>query len=1064
MFPFWEDVIAPLIEATGARRVIEIGALRGETTVRMLEGLGPDTELHVIDPVPQFDPTEHERSFAGRYFFHLGISHDVLPALPPADVVLIDGDHNWFTVYNELKLLADTARSSDTALPLLIAHDVGWPYGRRDLYYEPSRIPDEYRHRYWRYGMQPGVSGLRLGGMNVDLANADHEGGPRNGVMTAIEDFIAEYERPLRLLVLPLYFGLAVIVEEAVIAEHPALGELLDRFDSVESQRKLVELGERIRIDESISSQMWHRALNERVARTTSRYLAVIKAALLDEHYLDNEVRIEYLRGVVGRQAPDLSPLRDPARLLQERYRRIKRARLTGEPLDAGESHTFGAYTNMGRAQLDHLERALDHVRTDAIAGDLAEIGVGRGGGAIFMRAYLDAHELEGRKVWAAGEFLATQSADLNQVRDGFDRFGVLDDTVRFLQGPPAETLAHTDLGGLALVRFGTELGPALEPALTAVLPRLSSGAIVIVAGTGDPVVEATVDDWRRRFGVDAPLERIDWNSVTWTMPERASVQVPPAPPASTETVALSVVVVFYNMRREARRTLQSLSRSYQQGVENLSYEVIAIDNGSDREQHLTAAEVQSYGPEYQLLDIGDAANPSPVAALNAGLARARGENVALMIDGAHVLTPGVLHNAMLALAAYEPAVVAAQQWYVGPGQQPDAAREGYDQQFEDQLFEQIQWPTDGYRLFEVGHFIGERDWFDGIVESNCIFAPRKLLEQVGAFDERFSMPGAGYANLDLFERLALTPGVTVASLLGEGTFHQFHGGTTTNVVDPVEHRSRVASYGRHFFTLRGRSLLQLDRPVKYVGSLSPNAAKRTRARRPFRSLDVMRDPVRHGAEGAAVPVPDELKLAAIDAIWERKAWKDATWLGYRVNRYPADLQCAQELLSQHRPDVVILAGDDDGLGGRALFVAAILELEGHGHVVAVGADDTGARPEHPRVTYVAGRADDGKVAAQVRSLTEARGNAMVFLALGDHLRVFNAFEQYASLVPAGGYVVVENTVVNGRPAAADFGAGPLEAVFKILAAHSDFVSDHGVERYTITFNRDGYLRRMEPK
>jgi cephalosporin hydroxylase len=1064
MFPFWDDVIAPLIEAAGARRVIEIGALRGETTVRMLHGLGPDCELHVIDPVPQFDPTEHERSFAGRYFFHLGISHDVLPALPPADVVLIDGDHNWYTVYNELKLLADTARHTATALPLLIAHDVGWPYGRRDLYYEPSRIPDEYRHRYWRYGMQPGFSGLRLGGMNVELANADHEGGPRNGVFTAIEDFIAEYERPLRLLVLPLYFGLAIIVEEAVIAEHPALGELLDRFDSVESQRKLVELGERIRIDEVISSQTWLRALNERIARSAARYLAVVKAALLDEHYLDNEVRIDYLHGVMGRQSPDLSPLRDPTRLLQHSYQRMKRARLTGEPLDADDRIAFGPYSDMGRAQLDRLEGALDHVRIDAIDGDLAEIGVGRGGGAIFMRAYLDAHEMEGRKVWAAGEFLATQGADLHQVRDGFDHFGVLDDAVRFLQGPPGETLAHADLDSLALVRFGAELGPALEPALTAVLPHLSSGAVVVVAGTGDPAVEAAVEDWRRRFGVDTPLERIDWNSVTWTVPDRASAAASVASPASTETVALSVVVVFYNMRREARRTLQSLSRSYQRGVENLSYEVIAIDNGSSREQRLSEAEVRSYGPEFRLLEMGDAANPSPTAALNAGLARARGENIALMIDGAHVLTPGVLHHAMLGLAAYEPAVVAAQQWYVGPGQQPDAAREGYDQELEDKLFEQIQWPTDGYRLFEVGHFIGERDWFDGIVESNCIVAPRKLLEQVGAFDERFSMPGAGYANLDLFERLALAPGVTVASLLGEGTFHQFHGGTTTNVVDPVEHRERVASYGQHFFALRGRALLGLDRSVKYVGSLSPNAAKRTRARRPFQSLGVLRDPVQEGAEGAPVPVADELKLAAIDAIWDRKAWKDATWLGRRVNRYPSDLQCAQELLAQHRPDVVIVTGDDDGLVGRALFVASILDLVDHGHVVAVGADDTGERPEHARLTYVTGRADDAEVAAQVRSRAEAQGDAMVFLALGDSRRVINAFEHYASLVPVGGYVVVENTVVNGRPAAAGFGAGPLEAVFRILAAHPDFVSDHGVERYTITFNRDGYLRRMEPK
>ncbi len=103
MFPLWDDVIAPVIDAAGARRVVEIGALRGETTARMLKRLGSECELHVIDPVPQFDPAEHERAFPGRYHFHLGTSLDVLPDLPPADVVLVDGDHNWYTVYNELQ-------------------------------------------------------------------------------------------------------------------------------------------------------------------------------------------------------------------------------------------------------------------------------------------------------------------------------------------------------------------------------------------------------------------------------------------------------------------------------------------------------------------------------------------------------------------------------------------------------------------------------------------------------------------------------------------------------------------------------------------------------------------------------------------------------------------------------------------------------------------------------------------------------------------------------------------------------------------------------------------------
>ena len=135
MYPFWDRVIWPLVQATRARRIVEIGALRGETTALMLERLGPDTELHVIDPVPEFDPAEHEKRFPGRYIFHRDVSHSVLPMLPPVDVALIDGDHNWFTVYHELRMLSETARKGGAPLPVLVMHDVGWPYGRRDLYY-----------------------------------------------------------------------------------------------------------------------------------------------------------------------------------------------------------------------------------------------------------------------------------------------------------------------------------------------------------------------------------------------------------------------------------------------------------------------------------------------------------------------------------------------------------------------------------------------------------------------------------------------------------------------------------------------------------------------------------------------------------------------------------------------------------------------------------------------------------------------------------------------------------------------------------------------------------------
>src|ERR1700693_4108779 len=116
-------------------RVVEIGALRGDTTVSLLDSLGADAQLHVIDPAPQFDPSEHARRFAGRYVFHRDLSLNVLRTLDPVDIALIDGDHNWYTVVNELRLLRDRADAAARPAPVFVLHDVCWPYGRRDGYY-----------------------------------------------------------------------------------------------------------------------------------------------------------------------------------------------------------------------------------------------------------------------------------------------------------------------------------------------------------------------------------------------------------------------------------------------------------------------------------------------------------------------------------------------------------------------------------------------------------------------------------------------------------------------------------------------------------------------------------------------------------------------------------------------------------------------------------------------------------------------------------------------------------------------------------------------------------------
>ena len=185
---------------------------------------------------------------------------------------------------------------------MLILHDVCWPYGRRDLYYVPERIPAEFRQPYRWAGMRPGQSELvGNAGMNRDMANAEHEGGPRNGVMTAVDDFVAEHParaegRGATPLLRPGHRGGA----NGCSTTSRDLAALLDRFESPDGQGAIVDLAERIRVDEAIFGQAWIRMLEDQVRRGADRYLERVKAALIDERGLEHELRVSYLLGLGG--------------------------------------------------------------------------------------------------------------------------------------------------------------------------------------------------------------------------------------------------------------------------------------------------------------------------------------------------------------------------------------------------------------------------------------------------------------------------------------------------------------------------------------------------------------------------------------------------------------------------------------------------------------------------------------------------------------------------------------------------------------------------------------------
>ncbi|PWE18736.1 hypothetical protein DDZ18_03850 [Marinicauda salina] len=246
----------------------------------------------------------------------------------------------------------------------------------------------------------------------------------------------------------------------------------------------------------------------------------------------------------------------------------------------------------------------------------------------------------------------------------------------------------------------------------------------------------------------------------------------------------LSLVVAAYNMARELPRTIYSLSRDYQRGIGPLRYEIIVVDNGSS--VPVDEAELKAIAPETRVIRIDDA-SPSPSSAINAAVRTARAPLIGLMIDGARLASPGLLKYALNAHRIDPQGLIGTYGFHLGPDVQMKSVFEGYDQEVEDELLASVDWRENGYRLFEISVFAASsaKGWFKPIAESNAVFLPRSLWDQLGGLDERFRSPGGGKVNLDFWKRAVEAVG-DPWMILGEGTFHQVHGGAATNQAAPA--------------------------------------------------------------------------------------------------------------------------------------------------------------------------------------------------------------------------------------------------------------------------------------
>lgn len=289
MHRFWDDIVKPIFKEFKVRNIVEVGSKGGDHTYKMIEYCSKTGGfLHSIDPGPEYDYKEFESKYHEFFKQYTDLSLNVLYKLNDIDAVLIDGDHNWYTVFNELKLIDESYEE----FPIVFFHDISWPYGRRDLYYNPDEIPEDYRKPYLKKGILPNKSELDDNGINSHLFNAAIELNDKNGVLTAIEDFIDQTNRKLDLYKFDILNGFGILIPVEKNLKLKDSGILDDAY------LNLLSKGEQERINYQIESNKFKNLVNEKHSENVKLHDRFIRLEEINEknNYKIKELNKKYIK------------------------------------------------------------------------------------------------------------------------------------------------------------------------------------------------------------------------------------------------------------------------------------------------------------------------------------------------------------------------------------------------------------------------------------------------------------------------------------------------------------------------------------------------------------------------------------------------------------------------------------------------------------------------------------------------------------------------------------------------------------------------------------------------
>jgi len=190
--------------------------------------------------------------------------------------------------------------------------------------------------------------------------------------------------------------------------------------------------------------------------------------------------------------------------------------------------------------------------------------------------------------------------------------------------------------------------------------------------------------------------------------------------------------------------------------------------------------------------------------------------------------------------------------------------------------------------------------------------------------------------------------------------------------------------------------------------------------------------------------------------------FKKMRWMGIKTMKNPFDAWVYQEIIHDVKPEVIVEIGSAEG--GSTLYLAHLLDLLGKGRVVSIDCDRADYHIQHDRIVEITGYSDSPDVIDRVAEL--CRGKSALVIHDGNHTRdqVLKDLDIYSKLVSAGSYLIVEDGIIDlfepGDYIGKDY-YGPLAAIEAFLSRNPGFIVDPERERYILTNNPKGFLKRI---